>query len=112
MRVAVEEVCVLKQRGDLIGQQLAPDLLALLLDDLGEGDLEAAREIKLELGVHNESASSLSRLRVDTDDSLVVAADISGVQGQVGHAVPGVLVAQTLGLAVLETLLDGILVAA
>jgi hypothetical protein len=110
--VLAEEVCSLKQRSNLRGQQLAPNLLTVLLNNLGEGDLETTGKVELEFGVDDESASSLSGLGVDTNDSLVVSANIAGIQRQIRHAIPGVLVAVSLVLAVLESLLDSILVAA
>ena len=55
--------------------------------------------------------TALSTLGVDTDDGLVVAADVFGVQGQVGD-LPAVVVLPAFLLAQLETLLDGVLVRA
>ena len=55
------------------------------------------------------NSPSLAGLRVDTDDGLVGASNVCGVDGDVWNAPVDVALALT-GLLSLETLLDGVLV--
>ena len=79
-RMLAEEVSSLKQLGNLIGSQFASELLSTVLNNTGEGNLEAAREVKLQLGLEDEGTPTLAGLRVDANDGLVVAANILGIQ--------------------------------
>ena len=95
----------------------------MALDDAGELDLEAARQLELAGGAQQVGDPALAGLGVDAHDGLVGAAHVMRVDGQVGHG-PGdgdlrLSVGQPLGLlgvdlrgARSEALLDGVLVGA
>lgn len=110
-RIRLEEVLLLKEVGDFVGEKLAAVFFGLLLDLVGKDNLQATRQVEVEMAQDDPGGATLARLRVDADDSLVGAADILGVEGQIGD-LPVVLVGLVCGLAGLETLLDGILVGA
>ena len=88
----------------------ARQLLALAsitrLHDLAELDLQAARQLQAVLALEQVGDAALARLAVDADHRLVAAAQVLGVERQVGH-VPDVAF-----LARGEGLLDRVLVRA
>ena len=67
-------------RGDLAALGVG-----LGLDDPGELDLQAARQVQLVVGLQDVGDAALAGLRVDPDDRLVGAADVLGVDRQVRH---------------------------
>ena len=76
------------------------------LHDLAELDLQAARQLQAVLAFQQVGDAALARLAVDADHGLVAAAQVLGVERQVGH-VPDVAF-----LARGERLLDRVLVRA
>src|SRR5690606_29204171 len=106
--------------GERVPERLGADLAAvgvrLLLDDAGELDLEAARQVQAVLGPQQVGHAALPGLGVHADHGLVGAAEVLGVHGQVGDAPDDVvdLLAGLLrvDLHALQALLDRVLVRA
>ena len=78
--------------------------------------MEPTGEFELVLGAHDVGDAALARLGVDADDGLVGAADILGVDGQVGDFPTEVVDERACGsgidLHVRQALVDGVLVRA
>lgn len=110
-RIRLEEVCLLEQVGNFVGQQLATQLVGFFLYNVGKDHLQATGQVEVEMAQNDPSGTTLAGLGVDADNSLVCAADIFGVEGQVGQ-LPLVLVGFAFFFALLEALLDGVLVGA
>ena len=103
-----------EDRPHRLGGDLAARLVGHPLDDLGELDLESAREFEFVLGAHDVGDTALARLRVDADDGLVGASDVLGIDGQVGdlpaEVVDGYAGCRRVDLHVRQALVDGVLV--
>ena len=69
---------------DLLGSHLSLPL-GDLLDHVGKFLMHAAGQLEAEEGVHDEGHAALSGLAVDTDDGLVLPADIRRVDGEIRH---------------------------
>jgi len=108
-RVFVEVVLIFEELDDFLGEQFAAEGVGFDLDDFGKGDLEAAREVELEALLDDPGDAAFAALGVDADDGFVGAADVLGVEGEVGD-LPGVGVGEALGFADLEAFFDGVLV--
>ena len=113
----VGQVLVAERRPHLRGGDLAALGVGVRLDDLGELDLQPARQVEVVLGLHDVGDAALAGLAVDPDDRLVAAADVLRVDRQVGHG-PGKLVDRRRrprprrASSAVEALLDGVLVRA
>src|SRR5699024_10447013 len=101
---------------DLLGRRLPAAELGAVLHRGGELDLQAARQVEVAGGGQQVGHAPLARLGVHADDRLVGAADVGGVDGQVGHVpghrgfvAPGVV---HLPGTFVEALLDRVLVGA
>ena len=117
------QVLVGEDRPQAVAVDLAAVGVGVALDDAGELDLEAARQLELAGGAQQVGDPALAGLGVDAHDGLVGAAHVVGVDGQVGHG-PGDgdlrlgvgqslgLLGADLGVARGEALLDGVLVGA
>ncbi|CAB4920730.1 unannotated protein [freshwater metagenome] len=112
----VREVLAGEDRPHLAGADLAALVVGDGLDDLRELDLQSPREFELVLGSHDVRDTALARLRVHPDDRLVGAADILGIDREVGDC--PVIVIDThpgcrgIGLHDREALVDGVLMGA
>jgi hypothetical protein len=104
----VVEVVLAERVHELARGQLAAAGVGDRLHLLREVDLEAAREVEVVLDLHEIRDPALPRLGVHADDRLVAAAEIVGVDGQVGD-VPDVLSGALLRV---HALLDRVLVRA
>lgn len=104
-----EVVFLLEQELYLTGLEFAGQVIGLFLDDSREGNLEAAGEIQFETALDDPCDAALARLGVDADDGLIGAANISGVEREVGE-LPWAFVAAAGVFANLEALLDCVLV--
>jgi hypothetical protein len=107
-------VLSLKEIHQLLGRQLLSNHLGLLLDHLGEGNLQASGQIELQRSQNDPGGSSLAGLRIDSNDCLVGSANVLGVKRQVGD-LPLSLALGHLILDVFDSskaLLDGVLVRA
>ena len=93
---------------DRLGGDLLAGLLGDPLDHAGEVDLHGARQLDTVLAGQEVGDAALAGLAVDPDDSLVAAAHVPRVDGQVGHfPEPGVALLHRV-----HALLDGVLVRA
>ena len=110
-RVLLEMVRLLEQALDLAREQFAALLVGFALDDLAERYLQAAREVEVQTSLDDPRHTAFAGLTVHPDDGLVGAPDVLRVEGQVRHH-PRILTGHVSGLAVVEALLDGVLVAA
>ncbi len=88
-------------RGDF-----APGFVGDALDRAAEFDLQAARQDQPVLLFQQVGHAALAGLAVDADHGIVAAAQVRGIDGQVGHFPQGV------GLLLREAFLDGVLVRA
>jgi len=102
-------ICMLEELGDLSREQFTTLPLGHILDNLAEGDLQTAREIKVKLLLDNPGSTTLSTLGVHTDNGLVITTDILGIERQIWN-LPVLVVGFALLFAEVEALLDGILV--
>src|SRR4051794_33250559 len=82
------QVLAAEGRPHLRGGDLAALVVGLPLDDAGELDLQPARQVEVVLGLHDVGDAALAGLAVDPDDRLVAAADVLGVDRQIGDG-PG-----------------------
>ena len=101
------EIVVLKDLKQLLGDQLALELLTLCLHQLGELRMHALGQVVAEGVAHHKRGAALSGLRVDADDRLIFSADVRRIDGQIGDLpVFGTAVAHIL-IALVDSVLMG-----
>ncbi len=108
------QVFILEDLPQLGTADLATHGIGTTLDDSGELDLCPAGQIQVVLVLQQVGHAALAGLRVNPDNSFIAAAEVLGVDGQVGN-LPGEVVNRLPGsssvlLERLKALLDGILV--
>lgn len=76
------DVFLLKEVKDALRRKLLANPIGLHLDDVPEFRLHGLGQIKAKAVLHDISRAAFARLRVDTDNGLVLAAHVSGSMGR------------------------------
>ena len=68
-----------------VRRDLVTGLIRGVLHHAGELDLQPARQVEVVVGLHDVRHAALAGLRVDPDHGLIAAADVMGIDRQIGR---------------------------